>query len=107
MNGKNYLKWSQLIRTFLKDKGKLSHLLGTRPKESDPTYASWDEEESLVMSWLWNSMIPEINDIVLFLSMIKEIWKAVKITYSKVNDLAQIDEIKTKVAATKQRINLR
>jgi len=36
LNGRNYMKWSQLIRTFLKGKGKLSHLLGTGPKESDP-----------------------------------------------------------------------
>ncbi|KAG0492319.1 hypothetical protein HPP92_005717 [Vanilla planifolia] len=29
LNGKNYLKWSQFIRTYLKGKGRLSHLLGT------------------------------------------------------------------------------
>ena len=40
LNGKNYLKWSQLIRTFLKGKGKLSHLLGTGPKEGDPLFAA-------------------------------------------------------------------
>ena len=35
LNGKNYLKWSQVVRTFLKGKGKLSHLLGTGPKPED------------------------------------------------------------------------
>ena len=29
LNGKNYLKLSQLVRTFLKGRRKLSHLLGT------------------------------------------------------------------------------
>lgn len=82
LNGKNYLKWSQLIQTFLKGKGKLSHLLSIGPKESDPIYASWDEEDSLVMSWFWNSMIPEISDIVMFLTTAKEIWDVVKLTYS-------------------------
>ena len=33
LNGKNYLKLSQLVRTFLKGRGKLSHLLGTGPSE--------------------------------------------------------------------------
>ena len=28
LNGKNYLKWSQFIRTYLKGKGKLSNLQG-------------------------------------------------------------------------------
>ena len=31
LNGKNYLKWSQLVRTVLKGKGKISHLMGTGP----------------------------------------------------------------------------
>ncbi|KAL5560244.1 hypothetical protein UlMin_036455 [Ulmus minor] len=64
LNGKNYLKWSQLVHTSLKGKGKLSHLLGTRPKKGDPRFDAWDEEDSKVMAWLWNSMTPEINDTV-------------------------------------------
>lgn len=36
--GKNYLKWSQFVRTFLKEKCKISHLLGTRPKPRDPRF---------------------------------------------------------------------
>ena len=67
----------------------------------DPTHAAWDEEDSLVMSCLWNSMVPEISDTVMLLTTAREIWKAVKTTYSKVNDAAQIYEIWTKVAATK------
>jgi len=47
-------------------------------------------------------MLPKISDTVMFLKTAKEIWDAVKLTYSKVYDVAQIYEIKTKVAATKQ-----
>ena len=88
LNGKNYLKWFQLIRTFLKGKGKLSHLLGTGSKEGDPMFSTWDEEDALVMSWLWNSMVPEISDTVMFLPTAKNIWEAVNLTYSKVKDVA-------------------
>ena len=87
---------------FLKGKGKLSHLLGIGPKKDDPIYATWDKEDSLVMSWLWNSMLSKINDTVMFLRTTKEIWDVVKLTYSKVHDAAQIYEIRTKVVATKQ-----
>ncbi|KAK8335519.1 hypothetical protein V6Z12_A09G059600 [Gossypium hirsutum] len=83
LNGKNYLKWSQLVRTFLKGRGKLSHLLRTGPKEGDPKFDARDEQDSIVMSWLWNSMMPEISDTCMFLSTSKEIWEAVKQTYSK------------------------
>jgi len=101
LNGKNYLKWSQLIKTFLKGKGKLSHLEGSGPQENDPMYGAWDED-SLVISWLWNSMNPEISDTVMFLTMAREIWVAVKITYSNVHDAAQIHELRTKATTTKQ-----
>ena len=102
LNGQNYLKWSQFVRTFLKGKGKLSHLLGTGPKPEDPKFAAWDEEDSMVMSWLWNSMMPEVSDTCMFLTTSREIWESCRQTYSKVRDAAQIYEIKTKISSTKQ-----
>ena len=55
------MKWSQVVQTFLKGKEKLGHLLGTGPKKGDPRFDAWDED-SMVMSWLWNSILPEISD---------------------------------------------
>ena len=45
LNGKNYLKWSQLVHTMLKGKGNISHLMGTGPKLGDPHFEAWDEED--------------------------------------------------------------
>ncbi|GMP84963.1 hypothetical protein CsSME_00038292 [Camellia sinensis var. sinensis] len=86
LNSQNYLKWSQFVRTLLKEKGKLSHLLGTGPKPEDPKFTTWDEEDSMVMSWLWNSMMPEVSDTCMFLTTSREIWEACRQTYSKVRD---------------------
>ncbi|GFY96524.1 alcohol dehydrogenase 1 [Actinidia rufa] len=94
LNGKNYLKWSQLVRTTLKGKGKASHLLGTGPKKGDPRLDAWDEEDSLVMAWMWNSMIPEISDTCMFLTTAKDIWETVRQTHSKKGDSEQVYEIK-------------
>lgn len=82
LNGRNYLKWSQLVRTLLKGIGKLSHLLGTGPKKGDPNFETWDEQDSLLMSWLWNLMLPKISITCVFLGTAKEIWDTVKQTYS-------------------------
>ncbi|XP_022761888.1 uncharacterized protein LOC111307857 isoform X2 [Durio zibethinus] len=102
LNGKNYLKWSQLVQTFLKGKGKLSHLLGTGPEKGDQKFEAWDEEDSMVMSWLWNSMTPDISDTCMLLSTAKDIWESIRQTYSKVKDAAQVYEVKIKTAALKQ-----
>ncbi|XP_071905634.1 uncharacterized protein [Coffea arabica] len=56
----------------------------------------------MVMSWLWNSMLPEISDTCMFLSTAQDIWSTIRQTYSKAGDAALIYEIKTKISATKQ-----
>ena len=89
LNGNNYLKWSQLVRTFLKGKGKLSHLLGKGPSKDDPKFVAWDEQDSMVMSWLWNSMLLKISNTCIFLGSSKKIWDAIQQTYSKVHDAAK------------------
>jgi len=40
----------------LKGKGKTSHLTNDAPAEDDPTFKSWDEGDSMIMAWFWNSM---------------------------------------------------
>lgn len=102
LNGKNYLKWSQLVRTTFKGKGKLSHLTGPALNKDNPKFAAWDEEDSLLMAWLWNSMMPDISDTCMFLSTAKEIWESVKQTYSKKGDVAQIYELKVQTGLSTQ-----
>ncbi|XP_024025677.1 uncharacterized protein LOC112092823 [Morus notabilis] len=77
LDGKNYLKCSQLVQIVLKEKGKISHILGTRPKPEDLRFEPWDEEDSMIMAWLWNSMTPEISDTCMFLATAKDIWDAI------------------------------
>ncbi|RVW31460.1 hypothetical protein CK203_086760 [Vitis vinifera] len=102
LDGRNYLKWSQLVLTVLKGKGKISHLMGTRPKPGDPRFEAWDEEDFMIMAWLWNSMTPEISDTCMFLATAKDIWDAIQQTYSKARDAAQVYEVKVKMIAAKQ-----
>ncbi|XP_044504086.1 uncharacterized protein LOC123224478 [Mangifera indica] len=102
LNGKNYLKWSQFGRTYLKGKGRLNHLLGTGPVKDDPMFEAWDEEDSMIMSWLWDSMDPMISDTCMFFATAKEIWDFIRRTYSKARDTAQVYDIKVKTTATKQ-----
>ena len=102
LNGRNYLRWSQIVKTFLKGKGKINHLLGMSPSLDDPKFTLWDEEDSMIISWLWNSMMPEVSGPYMFLNTANEIWEAVRQTYSKVKDVALIYENKMKLSTTKQ-----
>lgn len=75
LNGNNYLKWSQLVKTTLKGKEKVKHLTDAPPKQKDPKLDKWDTEDSVIIAWLWVSMTLEISDTCMFLSTAKEIWK--------------------------------
>ena len=70
--------------------------------EDDSKFAAWEEEDSQIMSWLWNSMQPEISRTCMFLPIAKEVRESVCQTYSKVRDAAQIFDLKTKIHNTKQ-----
>ena len=74
LNGKNYLQWSQVVKTFLKGKGKLSHSMNTGPAQNDPTFVKSDNEDSIMMSWLWKLMLPKISGTCMFLITTREIW---------------------------------
>ncbi|RVW46161.1 Retrovirus-related Pol polyprotein from transposon RE1 [Vitis vinifera] len=64
------------------------------PKPGDPHFEAWDEEDSMIMAWLWNSMTPEISNTCMFLAIAKDIWDAIQQTYSKARDAAQVYEVK-------------
>ena len=106
MDGKNYLKWSQLVRIVLKGKGKgkgkISHLMGTRLKPGDPHFEVWDEEDFMIMTWLWNSITPKISDTCMFLATARDIWDTIQQTYSKARDAVQVYEVKVKMISVKQ-----
>ena len=36
------------------------------PGQSDPQFTAWDEADSMIMTWLWNLMLPEISGNYLY-----------------------------------------
>ncbi|BAT76446.1 hypothetical protein VIGAN_01444800, partial [Vigna angularis var. angularis] len=88
-------------RKTLKGKGKANNLTEDSSTEEDPRFTKWDEEDSIIMAWLWNSMILEITDTWMFVNFAKEIWNAMEQTYSKAKDAAQIYDVKVKTVTAK------
>ncbi|RDX74873.1 hypothetical protein CR513_45306, partial [Mucuna pruriens] len=68
LDGRNYLQWAQYICTTLKGHKKLSYIEGNGPPRDDPKFEAWDDEDSLIMTWLWNSITPEISRNYMFYS---------------------------------------
>ncbi|RDX83661.1 hypothetical protein CR513_35397, partial [Mucuna pruriens] len=101
---RNYLQWAQYIRTTLKGCNKFSHIEGNGPPKDDPKFEAWDDEDSLIMTWLWNSMTPEISPNYMFYSSAREIWENLIETYSikKKKDSTVCYDIESKIFNSRQ-----
>ena len=81
---------------------RLSLRHGGKPASDNEGYDRWDVENSMVMSWLLNSMEPGIGRTYLFLPSAGAIWTAVQETYSDLGNASQLFEVKTKLRLAKQ-----
>ena len=67
LNGANFWEWSQSVMLVMKGKEKMRYLTGRI------YYETWDAENSIVMTWLINSMEPKIRRTYLFYKTTKEV----------------------------------
>ncbi|XP_057951158.1 uncharacterized protein LOC131145973 [Malania oleifera] len=105
LNGKNFLEWAQSIKLVIEGKWRLGYLTGERKKPATTDIAALQKlkaENSMVTAWLINSMKPSIGKIYLFLPMAKDVWDAVRETYSDAESYSQIFEIKTRLWQLRQ-----
>ncbi|XP_062089070.1 uncharacterized protein LOC133795632 [Humulus lupulus] len=87
--GHNYLQWSQLVMMYIGGKGKEKYLIGEidTPKTNDPKYKTWKADNHMIKSWLISSMNNDIGDNFLLYTTARELWDAVKNSYSSQLDL--------------------
>ncbi|RDX67460.1 hypothetical protein CR513_53664, partial [Mucuna pruriens] len=85
------------IRTTLKGCKKLSHVEGNDPPRDDPKFEAWDDDDSLIIIWLWNSMTLEIIQNFIFYSSENLIE-----TYSMKKDSTACYDIESKIFNSRQ-----
>ncbi|RVW83044.1 hypothetical protein CK203_042497 [Vitis vinifera] len=97
LNGHNYLQWSQSVLLFICGKGKDEYLTGeaTMPETTEPGFRKWKIENSMVMSWLINSMNNDIGEIFLLFRTAKDIWDAAKETYSSSKNTSELFQVES------------
>ena len=104
LNGDNFLRWSQSVRMYIRGRGKIGYITGEteEPDLDDPTYATWDAENSMVMTWLVNFMIEEIGANYLCYPTTKELWDNVSLMYSDLGNQSQVYELTLRLGEIRQ-----
>ncbi|KAA8547121.1 hypothetical protein F0562_003549 [Nyssa sinensis] len=89
---------------YIRGRGKIGYLTGEakEPEKTNPSYAIWDAENSMVMAWLVNAMDEEISANYMCYSTAKELWDNVSQMYSDLGNYSQIYELQQKISNTYQ-----
>ena len=80
---------------FIRGTGKEKYLTGItkEPKPMDPNYDTWMAKNSMMMTWLVNSMIAKVGENYMLASTAKEIWDLAKKTYGVQKNAATIYQL--------------
>ncbi|GAU21603.1 hypothetical protein TSUD_250860 [Trifolium subterraneum] len=103
LSGPNYHSWSRVVTVALRSKHKLHFVNGSlpRPPDEDRDSIAWDRCNTMVMSWLSNSVDPEISQSILWMDTDSEIWKELKERFYQ-GDAFRISDIQEDIYTLKQ-----
>ena len=92
LKGSNYLQWSRAIRVFLTGHGKELYLTTTKPIDATKI-PNWLQEDAQIMTWLWNSLEPDVFNNVSYLESSKDIWDTLHLMYFFEENITRIHEL--------------
>ncbi|KAJ1691232.1 hypothetical protein LUZ63_015387 [Rhynchospora breviuscula] len=103
LKGKNYDLWVKAMRNSLRAKNKFGFVDGTiiKPKPTDPEADVWESSNSMLVSWLFNSIDSSLQPSVAYFETARELWDDLKERFS-VGNAPRIYQLKADIAGAKQ-----
>ena len=86
-DGSGFSMWKRSMMLALSAKNKFGFVDGSteRPNETSETFHNWNRVNSMVISWLLNSLSKDIAESVMFLQTAKDIWSELNQRYEQSN----------------------
>ncbi|XP_010501698.1 PREDICTED: uncharacterized protein LOC104778997 [Camelina sativa] len=102
-NGTNYGTWIVAMTTSIEAKNKLGFIDGSivKPDEDDPYCKIWSRCNSMVKSWLLNSVTPKIYTSILYTKTASDIWKDLHTRFHKSN-LPRLYKLRHRIHSLRQ-----
>ncbi|KAK4388327.1 hypothetical protein Sango_2439300 [Sesamum angolense] len=87
MNGMNHLSWSRAVKLALHARMKLCFIGRSfeKPGKNDANYEKWIRTNSMVQTWILNSISKDIVDAFLYTKTSRELWKELEERYGECN----------------------
>ncbi|XP_061340934.1 uncharacterized protein LOC133287358 [Gastrolobium bilobum] len=85
LSGSNFNSWHRGMPLALTAKNKLAFVDGSvpRPSSNDLLFPSWNRCNSMVISWIINSVTNEIADSLLYFTNAFDVWSDLKTRFSQ------------------------
>ncbi|XP_042942705.1 uncharacterized protein LOC122276877 [Carya illinoinensis] len=99
----NYHSWSRSTFLSLKARNKLGFIDGSLhpPAQTDSLFSSWSKCDTIVLSWLLNSLSPKIAQSVIYIDTSRAMWLELKERFSQGNG-PRVLELQTAISALRQ-----
>ena len=103
LTGSNYHSWRRSMQMALLSKNKFQFVDGSidTPSKSDSKFAVWERCNTLVLSWILNSVSPSIAKSVLWFDTAFEVWSDLKDRFAQ-GDALKISELQEEIYSFRQ-----
>ena len=102
LNGENYAEWADAIQTALEVRRKFVFLDGIITKPISPcTSTDWTTINAMLISWLMNTIEPEVKHSISKFKEVYSLWDTLKTRFAIING-PRIHQLKSSIARCEQ-----
>ncbi|XP_065631528.1 uncharacterized protein LOC136068320 [Quercus suber] len=100
---KNYQSWSRAMVLALTAKKKIGFVNGkiTQPDLDSPLYDDWESCNTMVLSWMINSMHVDVSSNIMYCETAREMWIELQNVYSQGNG-PKVYNLQTEISQIRQ-----
>ncbi|KAF3790652.1 hypothetical protein EJ110_NYTH16100 [Nymphaea thermarum] len=102
LDGSNYEIWSRVFMMSVIGHQKEHVIEEKEPVEKSGKYVSWKGDNNIVMSWIMNSVQPQIASTIAYYTSAKQMWDFLKQTYSNDKNVSKILQVEEELLNLQQ-----
>ncbi|KAF7801756.1 uncharacterized protein G2W53_040867 [Senna tora] len=106
LNGRNYLPWSIAVKIALEAKQKVGFIDGSiKSPEDEEEYFKWKSVDSMIKTWIVNSIADEISETFVYCHSSKALWDVLE-DYFGVSCAPRLYHVQRQTKSLRQEINM-
>ncbi|KAG6478362.1 hypothetical protein ZIOFF_061804 [Zingiber officinale] len=100
----NFASWAVAIELYVEGHDKLDILHGSKvkPDEKDPSFRTWRRDNIQLMTWILNSVISGIKQVILHNKIAYDMWKTPEQMYGRRHDMLRTYQFSSQIFKLEQ-----